>query len=669
VPAKRLQLALVTAVLSGLGGIAIAASGEGLSAGDGRAGSSSSGSAAQSRSDLANRCFALAAAVDGRYVAIRDGGYRAEVRSRSRAAAFYLKPTGLGTHLLQDQERMLLGVGAGDEVDRAEQPGEHAEWRIRRSPRGSFALTSTSTGRQLAVEPETGRLVFAGAGAGARRGFEFGSARGCSRFPEARAGASGRPFAGTNADGTVLGFADLHLHVTANLRAGGRVIHGESFHRFGVAEALGHDERNHGPDGSLDVTGNLLRTGSPAGTHDTHGWPTFVGWPVHDTYTHQQAYYVWLKRVWKAGLRLVVAQAIEDEALCELEPRKAHSCDETETVKLEIRQLRALENYVDAQSGGRGRGWLRIVTDPRQARRVIERGKLAVVIGMETSSPLGCSEFQGQPQCTREDIDRVLGQLHRLGVRSMFVAHWVDNAFGGAALQSGAEGDFISVFETYTTGHPFETEPCGEADEAEGRCNAKGLTDLGRYLIRRMMDKHMLIEADHLSQKARESVLAIAERKRYPLVSSHTGTGGEWTAAQLRRLYALGGLASATPDTAPEMVGRILPLQRQGGRGRHAAVALGTDTGGFAALPGPRGGGRTKLRYPFTSYDGEVEFVRQRTGRRVFDLNTDGVAHYGLFADLIADMQRQRRGSRALRSLFGSAEAYLRTWARTYRRR
>jgi microsomal dipeptidase-like Zn-dependent dipeptidase len=668
VSATRVQLALAAVAAASLGLLAIAAAGEPTGAGGDRAGGPDGDSAARTRTVLANRCFALASTASGRFVTISDDGYRADARTRTAAAAFYLKPTGLGTYLLQDDERTLLAVGAGNEVARAEQPGEDAEWRIRRSSGQAFALASSGTGRQLAVERGSGRLVVARRGAGARGGFEFAPARGCKRFREARVGASGRPFAGTNPDGTVFGFADVHLHVTANLRAGGRVIHGEPFHRFGIAEALGHDERDHGPDGSLDATGNLLRTGSPVGTHDTHGWPTFTGWPVHDTYTHQQAYYVWLKRVWKAGLRLIVAQAVEDEALCQLEPLKAHSCDETETVKLAIRQLRALEKYVDAQSGGRGRGWFRIVTDPRQARRVIERGKLAVVIGMETSSPLGCSEFQGQPQCTRADIDRVLGELHGLGVRSMFVAHWVDNAFGGAALQGGAEGDFIGVFETVTTGHPFATEPCGEADEAEGQCNAKGLTDLGRYLIRRMMDKHMLIEADHLSQKARQSVLAIAERKRYPLVSSHTGTGGEWTAEQLRRLYALGGLASATPGSAPELVGKILRIRRQGNGGPHSAVALGTDTGGFAALPGPRGR-RPRLRYPFTSYDGEVEFVRQRTGQRVFDLNADGVAHYGLFADLIADMQRRRRGSRARRTLFGSAEAYLGTWARTYPRR
>ena len=47
-------------------------------------------------------------------------------------------------------------------------------------------------------------------------------------------------------------------------------------------------------------------------------------------------------------------------------------------------------------------------------------------------------------------------------------------------------------------------------------------------------------------------------------------------------------------------------------------------------------------------------FGRQRTGERVFDLNADGVAHYGLFADLLADVQRHAGGPRALGLLFRS---------------
>jgi hypothetical protein len=274
----------------------------------------------------------------------------------------------------------------------------------------------------------------------------------------------------------------------------------------------------------------------------------------------------------------------------------------------------------------------------------------------------------GIPRCTRAGIDLRLDELHSLGVRTMFIAHWPDNALAGSALMPGAPGTFIAALQVLQTGQPFSTEPCMSGDEADGTCNAKGLTELGAYLVERMIAKQMLIEADHLSQKARESALAIAEAARYPLVSSHTHTGGEWTDAQLRRLHALGGLTSATDDLAPALAEKLRQLSRSGGGRRRSPVALGTDTGGFNALPEPRpDAAETPLPYPFRSFDGGVRFARQRTGERVFDLNADGVAHYGLFADLLADVARQPRGRRALRPLFRSAEAYLRMWERAVR--
>jgi microsomal dipeptidase-like Zn-dependent dipeptidase len=665
--ARKTDIAVVAAlVAAGVSGVALAADRPG-----GGVDGSAPHAAIRSESDLANGCLALASVKADRFVAISGAdGYRADRRRKGRAAAFYLKPTGLGTYMLRDQQRELAAVEPGGGVVRVGEPGALAEWAIRRNANRTFAISSTAARRGLAVDPKTGDLVLVAAGAGGRASqFRFSRDRGCRPFPEAKVGASGRTFRGTKRDGTVFGFSDIHLHVTADLRAGGRVIYGESFDPFGITEALGHDDRDHGPDGSLDVTGNLLRGGNPAGTHDTHGWPTFAGWPVHDTYTHQQTYYVWLERMWKAGLRLIVAQTVEDQPLCEIEPQKAHSCDETESAELQIRRLRSMQDYIDAQSGGRGRGWFRLVYSPRQARRVIERGRLAVVIGLESSSPLGCSESHGVPQCTRADIDRGLDELHSRGIRSLFIAHWVDNAFAGAALQSGATGDFIALMQVQQTGEPFATEPCvGAADEADGECNSKGLTALGRYLVRRMMAKQMLIEVDHLSQKARESVLEMAEAKHYPLVSSHTGTGGAWTPAQLRRLYGLGGIASARPDTAPQLAATILDLRQYGSPKYYFGVGLGTDTGGFNAAPGPRpGAAKHPLHYPFRSYDGKITFVCQLTGTRKYDLNKDGVAHYGLYADLIADVQQQRRGKAALRPFFRSAEAYLQMWARTYR--
>ena len=62
--------------------------------------------------------------------------------------------------------------------------------------------------------------------------------------------------------------------------------------------------------------------------------------------------------------------------------------------------------------------------------------------------------------------------------------------------------------------------------------------------------RERLIEMDHLSERARLQVLALAEARHYPVVSSHTNTGGIWTPSDLRRLYALGGFATARPDHA-----------------------------------------------------------------------------------------------------------------------
>jgi len=628
-------------------------------------------------------------------------GYRIR-RSPAKVERFYLKPTRLGAYLVYGQDRMLMTATGRRSVSRKGGVAKPAVWTVKRAPGNTFNLVSTLDKRKLAVSRRHQLTLIAAKRSGPMTRFTFSAAQGCKRYPEARTGARGRPFKGTRPDGTVKGFADAHLHITAEVRAGGRVIYGRSFSPLGITEALSAagDAKEHGPDGSADVTGNLLRNGTPVGTHDTHGWPTFAGWPVFDTITHQQTYYVWLKRMWMAGMRLVVAQTVEDEPLCRLEPRRSHSCDETHAIKLEIRRLKRLQNYVDAQAGGPGRGWFRIVRNPRQARRVIEHGKLAVLIGIESSNLFGCSELEGAPQCTRADIDRGIRAYKRLGVRTMFVAHWVDNAFSGAALEGGSKGAFINVLEALQTGHYFDTAPCPERGQGEeltplslgvlkflrkyfpsaGRvlgipipsypagkqCNAKGLTELGRYLIRRLMAKHILIEMDHMSERARLTVVKMAESRDYPLVSSHTNTGGLWTNSDLRRLYALGGYATARPDQAPALANRIVTLcgfHRTGGHGR--GVGLGTDTGGFSTLPSPPSNAQGRITYPFRL--GGVKFTRERTGTRKFDFNTGGVAQYGQFADLIADVKRQNDGTRASRALFHSAQAYLDTWRAAFR--
>ena len=48
--------------------------------------------------------------------------------------------------------------------------------------------------------------------------------------------------------------------------------------------------------------------------------------------------------------------------LCELYPLKKNDCDEMASVRLQAERFRALERYIDAQNGGPGEGWFRIVT-------------------------------------------------------------------------------------------------------------------------------------------------------------------------------------------------------------------------------------------------------------------------------------------------------------------
>jgi microsomal dipeptidase-like Zn-dependent dipeptidase len=629
---------------------------------------------------LANRCVRLESRAARRLVT---------------AGPFYVKPTGLGTDMLYDPGQRLLSVTAHDRLTRTSSPGPAAQWRLAMRG-GLFTITSTADGRQLAPAGP-GQLALEPVGAR----FQIAPGHGCAAYPEAQLGAFGRPRSSVNRDGTVFGFADYHLEVTASFRAGGSVIDGEDFDPFGVTVALSAagDQREHGPDGTLDVTGNLLRSGLPVGTHDNHGWPTFAGWPTYDTYTHQQDYWRWLERVWKAGLRLIVVQTSEDAELCNIQPRRAHTCNETQSIQLQVQNLHQLQNYIDAQSGGPGRGFFQLVYTPAQARNVIERGKLAAVIGVESSNPFGCGEFQGRALCKRADIDRGLALWWRLGIRSFFPVHWVDNAFAGAAFEGGATGTFLNLLNKLQTGHYFAAERCPLPGEGEKMlsvghffpgtdpisrllngvesvalptypsnpvCNAKGLTSVGSYLIRRMIAQHFMIDVDHMSEKARESVLGIAGAARYPLISSHTGTGGEWPPRDLRRLYRLGGLASVTPDVAPALVKKLLALRSDASRRYFFGVGLGTDSGGFGALPGPRSDAASRpLRYPFRSYNG-MKFARQRTGQRVFDLNTDGVAQYGQFADLLGDAQQQARGRKALAVLFRSAEAYLEAWKRAF---
>ena len=221
--------------------------------------------------------------------------------------------------------------------------------------------------------------------------------------------------------------------------------------------------------------------------------------------------------------------------------------------------MHALQDYIDAQYGGPGKGFFRLVKSSAEARRIVNEGKLAVVLGIEVSEVLDCGQLNGTPNCNTSKIDVELDKLYGIGVRSMFPVHKFDNGLGGTKFDSGGTGVLVNTGNKWVTGQFWAADHCDDPDHDntptpigneqaqlvytlfgpvltqplfQGQlpvyppgphCNPKGLSALGEYVIRSMMKKGMIVETDHMSMKARRQVLSILEGSKYPgVISSHS---------------------------------------------------------------------------------------------------------------------------------------------------
>jgi microsomal dipeptidase-like Zn-dependent dipeptidase len=490
------------------------------------------------------------------------------------------------------------------------------------------------------------------------------------------------------------------------------------------------------------------------GTKDTPGSnlgaPLFNGWPTWRSTVHQQAYHRWLERAWRGGLRLVTMLAVTNEALCRSSKHvRGTVCDDSmAAIHAQLEEARRFEQFVDSLSGGAGTGWFRIVVSPQEARQVIRDGKMAVVLGIEVDNLFNCKlreQDRKAGQCTPDAIRRSVDELFARGVRHVFPIHNFDNAFGGAATWQTAidvgnravEGEWWRTencpggygFRIDTAGGVFmsflmnvfgfggiENVPINPGDTTS--CNQRALSPLGEVLIGALMDRGIMIDVDHMSIKALDRTLDLAEQRvpAYPIVASHVQFFDlnkqeirherMRTRAQLERIRKVGGMVAAMlKDDAQDTdrTGEKLNVAYRPPAGgaiaddcRHSSrtwaqmlqyavdvmggpVALGSDFNGVAGHVGPRFGsdacgGKSEervaqswanntLRYPF-ALEGFGTFDRQLTGQKTFDFNVDGLAHVGLLPDLIADLRAIGVPPRYIDQLFLSAAAYVDMWER-----
>jgi hypothetical protein len=89
----------------------------------------------------------------------------------------------------------------------------------------------------------------------------------------------------------------------------------------------------------------------------------------------------------------------------------------------------------------------------------------------------------------------------------------------------------------------------------------------------------------------------------------------------------------------------------------------GADLNGFHSSGKPRLGAANPVTYPFKSWDGKQTISKLTTGKRTWDINTDGVANYGLYPDWIEDLRRLG-GDEIVKDMGRGAEAYLEMWER-----
>ncbi|MDW8466888.1 MAG: membrane dipeptidase [Chloroherpetonaceae bacterium] len=122
--------------------------------------------------------------------------------------------------------------------------------------------------------------------------------------------------------------------------------------------------------------------------------------------------------------------------------------------------------------------------------------------------------------------------------------------------------------------------------------NTLGLTYLGEIALQEMMSLGMLIDIDHMSEKAQRRAVEIAESipgGGYPLFMGHNGIrsigGNERNAPRelVERISRLGGmLGVGTAHATPEQFVRNFQSAWEAMGGR--AVAVGTDVNGFRAV-------------------------------------------------------------------------------------
>ncbi len=498
----------------------------------------------------------------------------------------------------------------------------------------------------------------------------------------------------------LMGFVDMHCHPRGDLAYGSELFYGAPY--GDIAVALGNCKADHCAGGAGNKHGNLFRAQLAKQTEaqnsstwrDGHkGYPDFTTWPSWCSILHQQMWVDWIERAHKGGLNIMVALAASNH--CIASAAKTSGPQDDEQVMLNC--IQGIKDLVANST------FMEIAYSPKDVRRIVAAGKLAVILGSEMDnignfySPADHykADFNSTP--TNEQIQAELDKLWNLGVRYIFPVHLMNNVFGGSALIIST----LDVANKFTTGTEFIPEQISTKESGigfhlqnpgvglnavakifmpyllpknvnpgrrgnyttwpvmpgYGHRNTIGITERGKFAIHYMMKKGFLIDIDHMSEKMTNEVLDMATAADYPVNSGHDEPRGDAgsemgrTLKQYAQLKQLGGMVGLGHGAnATDFVKSYHQVAQIMG---YSHVAWGTDCGGFSALP--QRDTSITLTYDST-------FPRCKTGNRTWDINKDGVAHYGLFADYVRSWTLAGMTTQEKQTFMSSAEDFTQMW-------
>lgn len=379
--------------------------------------------------------------------------------------------------------------------------------------------------------------------------------------------------------------------------------------------------------------------------HGPNGWPTFDHWPHALDTIHQQMHITWINRAYLGGLRLLIACAVDNQAIAGLwnqdlkltsspgpsilgpGPVQLPVPDPNFDVVWAAHQLEFLQQMIDANPS-----WMGVAQTSAEARQLILGNKLAVILGLEMDS------------LTVEQIME-LKRTHRVG--AVIPIHLANNSIGGVAVYN----DLFNTSNCFLNGTFYEVtcDACvgfqlsnpqlllgvsntgatpvplpDAAYELLGYCcppiipppppptppssGHRNLLGLQRAKLQALMAEGLIIDIAHMSEQSQADALDLSSEFQYPLINSHTAIRPDcdpmllgqlvseraMKSSHAQQLLSLGGViglgtAWSVLDPSSDPVEAwaakyedLLGISKSSNRNQQG-VAFGTDMNGFTS--------------------------------------------------------------------------------------